>query len=151
MSRVALYRHFDDANNLLYVGVSAAPYNRIGEHMHSSHWAERVCTVTLEWHQSRADAVKAEADAIKNEKPLFNSQRRRRNGGAIKRVGSGSDNTEIISRIERCIAETGESWSEFGKRAVNDFGLRKRLVVGSTLTPKTILRIETALTTEDAA
>lgn len=69
---VALYRHYDENNHLLYVGIANNLASRCGQHEGSSHWFERVHNITVEHYKGRMEALNAEKKAIKNEKPLYN-------------------------------------------------------------------------------
>lgn len=67
-----LYRHFDVAGNLLYVGISFSAINRFSQHKYGSEWSKKVSKITIEKYESREDALIAEAQAIHKEKPKFN-------------------------------------------------------------------------------
>lgn len=71
----ALYRHFDAADRLLYVGISLRPTYRLGQHAGGSHWADNIVRVTIEWLPTRPEAIEAERRAIATENPLHNIQR----------------------------------------------------------------------------
>lgn len=68
---VALYRHFDSDGALLYVGISISAVSRLGEHK-KSRWFKKISIVTIEWLPDREAACRAEIEAIKNEKPIYN-------------------------------------------------------------------------------
>jgi predicted GIY-YIG superfamily endonuclease len=68
----ALYRLFGADGTLLYTGVALQPFARMGQHRREKSWWGEVATVTIEHHDSRADALAAERAAIKAEKPLYN-------------------------------------------------------------------------------
>lgn len=70
----ALYRSFNESGELLYVGISMRMAQRIKEHDKFSGWFEKTAKITLEWHASRSDAIIAEREAIKTERPIFNIQ-----------------------------------------------------------------------------
>lgn len=67
-----LYRHFDDAGRLLYVGISLAAVARLVDHTSVSRWADKIATVTLVHYQTRAEAHAAERAAIIAERPVYN-------------------------------------------------------------------------------
>lgn len=73
MQKTALYRHYDSAGSLLYVGITNSVIGRTGHHVSSSTWIEDVRTITLEWFDSRADALDAEDSAIFSENPAWNT------------------------------------------------------------------------------
>jgi predicted GIY-YIG superfamily endonuclease len=68
----ALYRHFDANGQLLYIGVSLNPVQRMMQHSCGSDWFYDISRMTIEWIDSRYDALKAEHAAIIEEKPLHN-------------------------------------------------------------------------------
>ena len=68
----AVYRHFDFAGTLLYVGVSVEPDKRTSAHMRRSIWHKLIDHITIEWHPSVASAIKAETRAIFHENPIYN-------------------------------------------------------------------------------
>lgn len=67
-----LYRHFDEAGRLLYVGISLSTISRAREHRAKSIWFDYVSTIKIERFPSRRQALDAETAAIRNEGPLFN-------------------------------------------------------------------------------
>ncbi len=67
-----LYRHFDEEDNLLYVGVSLSALHRLGQHRHHSQWFETIKKVTIETFPTREEALEAERRSIRVEKPLHN-------------------------------------------------------------------------------
>jgi len=69
---VQLYRHYDESNVLLYIGVARDAGNRYRQHLKSSAWAENSVRMTIELFPDRASALAAEANAVVNEKPLHN-------------------------------------------------------------------------------
>ncbi len=56
----AVYRHYDAAGALLYVGCSTDPAARLYSHFKESAWAKLIASVTFEWFDDRADALAAE-------------------------------------------------------------------------------------------
>jgi hypothetical protein len=67
-----LYRHFDAAGALLYVGISLSALNRLVAHIDDSAWYWSIAKVTIKVHPTREAAEAAERKAIRNERPLFN-------------------------------------------------------------------------------
>lgn len=67
-----LYRHFDEDNKLLYVGISLSTFNRLSQHKDHSDWFKKIKNVTIEHFQTREEAMAAERNAIKSENPKFN-------------------------------------------------------------------------------
>lgn len=71
--RTALYRHFDANGNLLYIGISKDPDGRWMAHRGNREpWVHQAARRTDEWHNSRPEALAAEAKAIRAERPPFN-------------------------------------------------------------------------------
>lgn len=68
----ALYRHYNANGALLYVGISLSAVIRFAKHKHESKWANEVHTMKVEYFDSREQALEAEQNAIKKERPLFN-------------------------------------------------------------------------------
>jgi len=73
-----LYRHFDKAGTLLYVGISTSAAARLVGHKHGSGWFDDLATITIEHYDSREEALEAEKKAIINEKPLYNRDHNKR-------------------------------------------------------------------------
>lgn len=71
-SPTALYRHFDAQGNLLYIGIAANVTARTIQHSKNSAWARSMSHLTIEHFDNRKDAMLAEAEAIRREKPLHN-------------------------------------------------------------------------------
>lgn len=69
----ALYRHFDAAGQLLYVGVTNDIARRTGQHRANSAWFAKSAKLTVEWLDDRAAALMAERRAIIQEKPAHNA------------------------------------------------------------------------------
>ena len=70
--KCALYRHFDDGGELLYVGISVSPSTRRNSHARHAAWMEFASTERVEWFDNEAQARDAEREAIATESPLFN-------------------------------------------------------------------------------
>ena len=69
---VSLYRHFDEDDNLLYVGIAVSAPARLARHAGSSHWAYAIRRVSIEVFATRDLALLAERAAIKKERPAHN-------------------------------------------------------------------------------
>lgn len=72
--RCCVYRHFDTAGQLLYVGSSFSPHNRKHGHSSASPWYPQSVRMTEEWFDSQRRALDAELRAIKTEAPIYNLQ-----------------------------------------------------------------------------
>jgi hypothetical protein len=71
-TRTALYRQYDAAGVLLYVGVTYSPGGRFDSHSSASAWWPFAHHATWEWYPDRELAETAEIQAITTELPLFN-------------------------------------------------------------------------------
>lgn len=71
----ALYRFYSDAGHLLYVGITADPARRFGQHAATKTWWPEVRGIALEWYDNREDLEHAERRAIRVERPIWNTQR----------------------------------------------------------------------------
>lgn len=73
MSSTDLYRFFDAAGDLLYVGISVSAIQRASEHRADKGWWHEVASMTVEKVPGdRAAALEAERLAILNEGPRYN-------------------------------------------------------------------------------
>lgn len=70
----ALYRFFDAEGKILYVGITGRLRRRMTEHAkdYATTWWPLVVSRTVEWHQTRSEAGRAERQAIAAEKPPHN-------------------------------------------------------------------------------
>lgn len=96
-----LYRHFSKSGTLLYVGISDDHRVRFSSHMKYAEWKERIATITLEKHATRAAAAAAEIAAIETEHPLFNGTHQKPGsvGYALKRALIQIDMDEVQDSI----------------------------------------------------
>lgn len=75
MARTALYRHFDAADRLIYVGISDCLSARDKQHAVTAHWHGSVKRTETTWHADRRAALVAEWEAIRDESPIYNVRR----------------------------------------------------------------------------
>ena len=96
-----LYRHWDEKDNLLYVGISLSAINRLGQHKDNSKWFEKIKKVTIENFQTRQEVVEAEKKAIWDEKPLHNIINKYNPQKLRRLVTEGIENStnHLINRI----------------------------------------------------
>ena len=66
-----LYRVYDTADGLLYVGISDGPFLRLSAHA-SAGWAAHAAKITLKQYSDRETAASAELSAIQGEDPVWN-------------------------------------------------------------------------------
>lgn len=72
--RTAVYRIFNAAGELLYVGSSNNPRIRCYQHASTKRWWSEVASRTEEWFETRLEAKSIEKAAIVAEKPRYNVQ-----------------------------------------------------------------------------
>jgi hypothetical protein len=70
----SVYRAYDAAGELLYIGITNGGPRRLGGHARSSEWWPLVATVRIEHAESRCHALWLEEKAIWDEQPQFNIQ-----------------------------------------------------------------------------
>lgn len=70
----ALYRFYDRTDALLYVGITVDLPARIKNHSRKKSWWRDVHHIAVEQHDTRQEALDAEAEAIREEGPLHNDQ-----------------------------------------------------------------------------
>lgn len=70
--RTALYRLYDEAGVLLYIGISHQPDVRFEQHSKVKEWWPQVVRREVEWFDDRPSAAASEADAIRSEDPEHN-------------------------------------------------------------------------------
>ncbi len=76
----AVYRCYDDAGELMYIGCSKRLCSRLNWHRRNTSWGKMVHRVDAVNFTSRKDALAAEARAIADEQPPFNKNHRFRRG-----------------------------------------------------------------------
>jgi hypothetical protein len=72
LERTELYRHYDEAGRLLYVGISNSTVRRILEHKDHADWFHAIREITIQVFSSREAAERAEQIAIIRENPKYN-------------------------------------------------------------------------------
>lgn len=81
--RTTLYRLFDKAGDLLYVGITNDPEVRWSYHARQKAWWPEVHRRAVEWKATRVEAEAAEAEAIGREAPRWNVIRPDANGAML--------------------------------------------------------------------
>lgn len=71
-NRSVVYRFFSTNGELLYVGVSLSVFQRIMSHR-TKNWHKDIANVTLEHFSDRREAMDAEAAAIREHQPRYNT------------------------------------------------------------------------------
>ena len=72
MNKTTLYRYFDSEGQLLYVGITGNIKGRQSQHAKKAEWFSQIANATYEHYDFRNDAFRAEAIAIRTEKPIHN-------------------------------------------------------------------------------
>lgn len=67
-----VYRFYDVAGSLLYIGYSSELLTRLTGHRLQSPWFPKVATVKVEHYATREEAKLAEKAAIECERPRYN-------------------------------------------------------------------------------
>lgn len=67
-----LYRHFNEAGELLYIGISSRFMRRTREHEKYSAWFKEITLITVERFVDRRALLQGERIAIEIEKPKYN-------------------------------------------------------------------------------
>lgn len=84
--KTAIYRHFDGDSALLYIGLSRNPLRRWEQHKAHALWFYEIARIEIEWFDSRGEAAHAEVEAIRKERPIFNTIYNRSQAAPKKRV-----------------------------------------------------------------
>jgi len=99
--RTALYRHWDADGNLLYVGISLSAVHRLTQHKRDSHWHDSIANMTIEWFDNRREALAAEREAIRMERPIFNKMHNAANDN--EPVGDTYLVDGVVVYLVRCV------------------------------------------------
>ncbi|MEU3020832.1 GIY-YIG nuclease family protein [Nocardiopsis sp. NPDC007018] len=77
MSKLALYRFYNDSGQLLYTGITNDPSRRFTEHAKEKHWWTDIRGISLDWYDDRDSVLAAEKRAIRVESPQHNIRNKR--------------------------------------------------------------------------
>jgi predicted GIY-YIG superfamily endonuclease len=117
--KVALYRHFNRANELLYVGISSKLPERMRQHQRGSKWFFDVKLVTVEWFDDRQSAKLAEGKAIRTEQPKFNILKGKAEP-KLRDERDPEDNKTVFMKIRVTKQEQAE-WRDICRALGQDF------------------------------
>ena len=101
--RTALYRLYDRAGELLYVGITSDPERRFAQHADDKHWWWRVARKRIEWFDKRSNALAAEEMCIKIKDPAYNREHSRHQvvgTVTISLTKAWMDGLEMLARLE---------------------------------------------------
>ena len=141
--KVALYRHFNRADELLYVGISSKLPERMRQHQRGSKWFFDVKVVTVEWFDDRHSAQLAEGKAIRLEQPKFNILK----GMAkpeLREERDPEDNKTVFMKVRVTKQEQAE-WREICRALGQDFSSIVRDTMkrrGAAVSKKTVAERE---------
>ncbi|MFF5980353.1 GIY-YIG nuclease family protein [Streptomyces olindensis] len=124
--QTALYRLYDEAGVLLYVGISCNLYERWKDHREEKLWWPQVAEKRVEWYENRSEADSAEVHAIVTEDPLHNIDWNRPDQKLRYRLNWLSDRMEEEERAIRTPRRTPRS--KRGKQALADLLSRRELL-----------------------
>lgn len=106
-----LYRAFDADDVLLYVGISLNVVTRMKQHLKDSSWFLKLRRLEVELFGSRAEALAAEAVAIRTERPLFNKML----------------NGDLVSQVIPPSKASAEHWRDYFSWSVRRVAIRHLL------------------------
>jgi len=69
-----LYRHWDAAGSLLYVGITGNLATRLRGHRHTASWFPEIANITLQHFPDNEALLAAERQAIAEENPIYNKR-----------------------------------------------------------------------------
>lgn len=68
----SVYRFYGEQEQLLYIGVSWAPFKRWAYHRRNAAWFSRAQVVQVDVYRSRRTALRIEREGIREQAPAFN-------------------------------------------------------------------------------
>lgn len=103
LSPTCVYRMYDEADRLLYVGVSGDLPTRLNAHRSEKPWYTEVSRITLKHFPTRDGALDAETHAIAQEGPLYN-----RTGPEVRHSGAIGGSARLVAAALRARIVAGE-------------------------------------------
>ncbi len=113
----AVYRIYRADGILLYIGMSSDPEYRIRRHRTEQSWGGEIATWTVEWHDDRRTALRAEQPAIDTELPCYGmttdlyrevSEISRRSEGKQERIAAARARYRQYAIAEQLTRRVGE-------------------------------------------
>lgn len=124
-----LYRFYDHADRLLYVGISLHAAQRAAEHRADKQWWSDVARMDVEHLNSRVEALEAELIAIRSERPIHNVTGAVRPGTAADRwpdavwiFGSGPYASVAHCNVTSVMLYATEERAQAAKRRIDGGG-----------------------------
>ncbi len=119
----AVYRMFDGAGRLLYVGITGRA-RRFDEHG-VKRWFPAVRRITLDWHATEAEARKAERIAIRIEGPRYNLTGAPPPGQGVLTAIPVTPGRDVLADVLAVFGEApGLHWAVLAKRLAQRFPAR---------------------------
>jgi len=143
MTRTALYRHYDAAGALLYVGITDCLSERDKRHAATAHWHDLVHRTETEWCLSRGHALALEKVAIQFEKPLHNLANRE--PVVDVELPPATANTTGAERLTEFLNLSGTTRRKFAEQIGIDVSVVSRFARGLARP-----RVDTAVKIEEA-
>jgi len=130
VTRTALYRHYDVAGELLYVGITADLEARTKAHKAQSAWFADVGYTKTQWLDCREHAAALERVAVQFEKPLHNLA----NAGPTVAIDATPTSASLLDEICAFATSKGIAPATVTSRAVGNSRLYHRLASGKSCT-----------------
>ena|ERR1700683_960621 len=122
----SVYRHFNGAGDLLYIGISRNVSWRLMAHERNAGWWRDVRTVTIsEPYPTRAEALQAEAAAIEAERPRFNQQHHP--DPVTPPIASGKEGKGLMRRLVAARRDHPDDKDSFATRVAESMAEFKRI------------------------
>lgn len=123
MTKAAVYRHIGEGEEVLYIGASWNPGQRLMGHISRSSWIYNVKRIDVEWFPDRPSALRAERAAIMRERPPHNEEWK-----VPKNKGRKWRANEAHCHLSAWMRSTGTSIEEFARRAGVSLRYARRMV-----------------------
>lgn len=114
-----LYRFYDAADVLLYVGITHDPRQRFYDHRARPWWAA-TSNIRLERYPTRSEAIQAEDVAIRSEDPIFNRAGSLRPGPQTKGRAVVLLRSDLHAQLKRMAAEEGRTMTSIFEEIIRD-------------------------------
>jgi predicted DNA-binding transcriptional regulator AlpA len=126
---IALYRHYDEHEQLLYIGKSVYPLIRQHSHLKHANWRNEIRRIALEPFTTEEELAAAERDAIQTEKPRYNVAYNR--GGVVYNGQDGLPDDDAIRWAKQCADRIVADRKNIGNRLLTAERLAELLGVST--------------------